>query len=87
MISATPFASTTTRATENELAVTTEIADTSFSEIVEVWETCEVAHPVNKSAAAISPIFFTALVCQSFMRHVVVSCRISIMSKRFRVLL
>ena len=87
MISATPFASVTTRATENELVASIEIADTSFSEIVEVSETCEVAHPVNKSAAANRPIFFTTLVCQSFMRHVVVSCRISMVSNRFRVLL
>ena len=69
MISATPFARTTTRETENLADESIEIAETSFSVIVWLLYSCEVPHAVRSNgsiASAIKPNFFTGIVCQLF---------------------
>ena len=69
IISATPFARTTTRETEKFAVESIEIFETSFSEIVWICRFCDVPHPVSNIASvviAITPNFFMGIVCQFF---------------------
>lgn len=87
MISATPFAKTTTRETEKPEVLPTDTAETSLCEIVidEAMGVAEQALRMSVPTKTTTSFARMGSVCQIFARHIAASCRIYTAILRHRV--